>query len=111
MPRPEKHVFICTQARPPGHPRGSCADKGCTAMAETFWAEMQQRELFGRIAVTSTGCFGPCDIGPNLLVYANDGGENVMYNHVRPEDVPTIIEQHLLGGQPVESLQAPTDVW
>jgi len=29
MPRPAKHVFICSQARPPGHPRGSCAEKGC----------------------------------------------------------------------------------
>ena len=26
MPKPEKHVFICSQARPAGHPRGSCAE-------------------------------------------------------------------------------------
>lgn len=107
MPRPEKHVFICTQARPAGHPRGSCSEKGCVEVAETLWAEMQERNLFGRFAATSTGCFGPCGMGPNILVYP----EGVMYNNVRKEDVATIIEQHLLGGEPVTALQAPADVW
>jgi (2Fe-2S) ferredoxin len=107
MPKPEKHVFICTQSRPPGHPRGSCAEKGCGEMAETFWFEMQERDLFGRFAVTSTGCIGPCGVGPNVLIYP----EGVMYSGVTKADVPTIIEQHLLNDTPVESLLAPADMW
>ncbi len=107
MPKPEKHVFICTQSRPPGHPRGSCAEKGCAEMAEAFWGEMQARDLFGRFAVTSSGCIGPCGVGPNVLIYP----EGVMYSGVTKADVPAIIEQHLLGGNTIESLLAPEDVW
>lgn len=107
MAKPEKHVFVCTQARPPGHPRGSCSERGCAAVGETFWAEMEKRNLFGKIAVTSSGCFGPCNLGPNLLVYP----EGVMYCGVSKEDVTEIIEKHLLGNEPVERLLAPADVW
>lgn len=107
MAKPEKHVFVCTQGRPPGHPRGSCSEKGCAAVGETFWGEMEKRNLFGKLAVTSSGCLGPCDLGPNLLVYP----EGVMYTGVKKEDVNEIIEKHLLGGEPVERLLAPADIW
>lgn len=107
MPKPEKHVFICSQGRPPGHPRGSCQERGCTPLVETFWFEMQERNLFGRFAVTSSGCIGPCGMGPNVLVYP----DGVMYNGVSKEDIPTIIEEHLLGGKVVERLLATPDVW
>ncbi len=107
MPKPEKHVFICTQSRPPGHPRGSCAEKGCGEMAEAFWQQMQERDLFGRFAVTSSGCIGPCGVGPNVLIYP----EGVMYSGVGKDDVTTIIEQHLLNDTVVESLLAPPEMW
>ncbi len=107
MAKPEKHVFVCTQARPPGHPRGSCAERGCQAVGEALWGEMEKQNLFGRIAVTTSGCLGPCNLGPNLLVYP----DGVMYTGVTKEDIPEIIEQHLLGDKPVERLLAPADVW
>jgi (2Fe-2S) ferredoxin len=107
MAKPEKHVFVCTQARPPGHPRGSCSERGCAEVGETFWSEMEKQNLFGKIAVTSSGCFGPCNMGPNVLVYP----EGVMYTGVKKDDVSEIIEKHLLGNEPVERLLAPADVW
>ena len=107
MPKPEKHVFICTQARPPGHPRGSCQEKGCAEIAESFWFEMQERDLFSRFAVTQTGCIGPCGVGPNVLIYP----EGVMYSGVGKDDVKAIVEQHLLNGEVVDSLLAPADMW
>lgn len=107
MPKPEKHVFICSQARPAGHPRGSCAEKGCGEVLEAFWAEMQTRDLFNRFAVTSTGCIGPCPVGPNVLIYP----EGVMYSGVKKDDVTAIIEEHLLGDQVIDRLKAPAEVW
>ncbi len=107
MPRPEKHVFICTQNRPQGHPRGSCGAKGCADVMNEFMNEIQSRNLFEKIALTNTGCMGPCMFGTNVLVYP----EGVMYGNVTKEDVKTIIDEHLLGGKPVEALKVPPEVW
>lgn len=107
MARPQKHVFVCTQNRPPGHPRGCCAANGSNEILQAFWQELQRRNLFDEIAVTYSGCLGPCDQGPNVLVYP----EGIMYRGVSKEDVATIFDQHLVGGEPVEDLLAPAEVW
>ncbi|HEY0634167.1 MAG TPA: (2Fe-2S) ferredoxin domain-containing protein [Gammaproteobacteria bacterium] len=107
MPRPEKHLFVCTQQRPEGHPRGCCQAKGGAAIAEEFWFQLQGRNLLGRIALTTTACFGPCGIGPNVLVYP----DGVLYSGVTRDDVAEIVEQHLQNNQVVGRLQAPADLW
>ena len=107
MSKPLKHVFVCNQARPPGHPRGSCQGKGSNDVLQTFWQQAQVRSLWDKFAVTYSGCLGPCDSGANVLVYP----EGVMYSRVTKEDVEEIIEKHLLGGEPVERLKAPEGVW
>jgi (2Fe-2S) ferredoxin len=107
MPKPQKHVFVCSQSRPPGHPRGSCAQKGGNELLQAFWRELQQRNLFDTISITYSGCLGPCDNGPNVVVYP----EGVLYCDVTKEDVPAIFDEHLIGGTPVEWLRAPAGVW
>lgn len=108
MPRPAKHVFVCVQSRPPGHPRGSCGAKGCQAVFDELLSQSQSRELAAQgIQVTGTGCLSPCDSGPNLLVYP----EGVMYGGLKKEDVAEIIDSHLLGGKPVERLLVPSEIW
>jgi (2Fe-2S) ferredoxin len=107
MTRPVKHVFICTQGRPPGHPRGSCAASNSVALYQEFMQQFEKRGLWGKYALTSTGCLGPCDRGPNVLVYP----EGVMYGAVGKDDVAAIIEEHLLQDRPVERLKLPADVW
>jgi len=107
MPRPKKHVFVCTQGRPPGHPRGSCAEKGCAQVMDEVLFQFQQRQCFDTVQVTATGCIGPCGHGPNLLVYP----EGVFYTGVKKEDVAEIFDSHLLGDTPVARLLAPADVW
>jgi len=107
MSKPEKHVFVCSQTRPAGHPRGCCAQKGGNDLVQAFWKELQQRNLYDKIAVTYSGCLGPCDGGPNVVVYP----DGVMYSKVTKDDVTAIFDEHLLGGQPVERLQCPPTVW
>ncbi|MFM8333743.1 MAG: (2Fe-2S) ferredoxin domain-containing protein [Candidatus Methylumidiphilus sp.] len=107
MPRPLKHVFVCVQQRAEGHPRGSCSQHACGDVMNAFLGEIQKRNLFDKIAITNTGCLGPCGFGTSVLVYP----EGVMYGKVTKEDVPVIIEEHLLGDVPVERLQVPSFVW
>jgi len=107
MSKPEKHVFVCSQTRPAGHPRGCCAQNGGNDLIQAFWKELQQRNLFDKIAVTYSGCLGPCDRGPNVVVYP----EGVLYRGVTKGDVAAIFDEHLIGGTPVERLRAPAEVW
>lgn len=107
MPRPERHVLVCSQQRPPGHPRGSCQALGSGPVLQTFWAEQQKRNAYERVAVTYSGCLGPCAGGVNVLVYP----EGVLYQNVKAEDVPEIFDQHLVRGEVVERLKAPAAVW
>lgn len=107
MAKPLKHILVCVQSRPPGHPRGSCTDKGCAAVYQKFLDGFQARNLWDRYLLTNTGCLGPCQLGPSVLVYP----ESVMYTGVSPADVERIIEEHLLGDCPVQELSAPAGVW
>jgi (2Fe-2S) ferredoxin len=107
MPKPRKHVFVCSQSRPDGHPRGSCTRKGSGDVLQAFWQELQSRNLYDQIAVTYSGCLGPCDQGVNVLVYP----DSVLYANVTKEHVGLIFEQHLVAGKPVEQLLAPADAW
>ena len=36
MKRFEKHIFICENKRPEGHPRGCCAEKNSHEIRELF---------------------------------------------------------------------------
>jgi (2Fe-2S) ferredoxin len=74
---------------------------------DEFMKQWQTRQLFTQVAVTSTGCLGPCNVGPSVVIYP----EGVMYGNVTKADVSEIFDQHLLGGKPVERLIVSTDIW
>ena len=107
MPKPAYHIFVCTNQRPAGHPRGSCGEVGANAIFEKFSMGIEEKMLFGKAIVTSTTCIGPCGIGPVVVVYP----EGVWYNKVKPEDVGEILEQHIMQGKKVDRLEAPEDIW
>ena len=107
MPRPEKHVFVCTNSRPPGHPKGSCTERDNQGLLMELGRLMEERQAYGKVAITRTSCLGPCELGPSVLVYP----DGVMYVGVQAADIEEIFDTHLLGGQPVTRLQAPAEVW
>ncbi len=98
--RYERHVFVCENRRPDGHPRGCCAGRGGVEVKEALKAELKARGLLARVRAHSAGCLDACERGPVMVVYP----EGVWYGGVTPEDVPEIVERHLVGGEPVERL-------
>ena len=95
------HVFVCENRRDPSDPRGCCAAKGSGEIREALKAELARRGLKKQVRANSTGCLDACADGPTLVVYP----EGVWYSHVTVEDVPEIVEQHLVNGVPVERLR------
>lgn len=94
------HVFVCENRRAPDDPRGCCAAKGSEAIRAAFKEEIARRGLKREIRANSAGCLDACADGPTVVVYP----EGVWYGHVRVEDVPEIVERHLVHGEPVQRL-------
>ena len=101
MPKFEKHIFICGNQRPPGHPRGCCDPEGKAALQKLFKEKLKERGLKGRVRANQSGCLDQCEHGPTVVVYP----EAVWYGSVTPQDAASIVEEHLVGGRPVERLR------
>lgn len=95
---PRHHVFVCTNARAEGG-RPACAGRGGAAVLEALVEEILRRGLGADVAITHSGCLGPCWEGPNLVIYP----DGVFYTGVTPADAPAIAD-HLAGGEPVTRL-------
>ncbi len=82
-----------------------CGGTGCTsanapAIIEALEAQIAEKGLADEVKVVQTGCHGLCALGPIMIVYP----EGCFYSEVKVEDVPEIVEEHLLKGRIVKRL-------
>src|SRR5512135_2459061 len=95
-----RHVFVCENRRPPGAPRGCCADRGGGDLRAALKEAVRARGIQSKVRVNSAGCLDACEHGPAMVVYP----EGVWYGQVTLADVAEIVETHLVGGTVVERL-------
>lgn len=107
MPKPRHQILVCTNSRPPGHRKGSCAEKGSEALAARLKTLVDEKGLRDGVMVNRTSCLKHCSRGVTLAVQPG----NVWYAGVRPEDLDEICEAHLRDGRPVERLFMPDVPW
>jgi (2Fe-2S) ferredoxin len=100
LPKFERHVFVCTNQREPGAARPCCSGSGSGELHSLFKEKIKAAGLNVRVRANKSGCLDQCEHGPTVVVYP----EAVWYGFVRPEDVPEIVEEHLVGGNRVERL-------
>lgn len=101
MPGFRHHIFVCTNQREPGSPRGCCNPDGSAELHKAFKEALAARGLKATVRANKAGCLDQCEHGPNVVVYP----EAVWYGGVKPEDVTEIIESHIIGGMPVQRLR------
>ena len=82
-----------------------CGGTGCTSshsaeIIEKLEQELKAKDLENEVKVIKTGCFGLCALGPVMIVYP----EGCFYSEVKVDDVPEIVEEHLLKGRMVKRL-------
>jgi (2Fe-2S) ferredoxin len=94
-----QQVFVCTAK--------ACAANGSEATLEAFRAQLIEKGLLfhkgnraGAVSCVHCGSIGFCQIGPAVMVYP----DGVWYAHVTEDRVAEIVEQHIVGGKPVEEL-------
>ena len=101
--RYDRHVFVCVNQRPEGHPRRSCAAAGLALHARLKALAAQGSEDGPRLRINRSLCLDVCEKGPAMVVYP----ENCWYGAVRDEDLEEILETHLRQGEVVERLRIP----
>lgn len=93
------HIFACTNRRPEGHRRGSCAARGGEALRDFMKARAKEMGLSG-VRVNSAGCLDRCEFGPTIVIYP----EGVWYRAETREDVEEILTVHVRDGGRVRRL-------
>ena len=83
MPKPKYHILVCTNSRPPGHPKPSCGSSGANELLMTLNMGLMERGFQpGEVLVTGSACLGPCEEGPTVVVYP----DGVWYSKVKRYD-------------------------
>src|SRR5713101_6306622 len=97
------HIFVCTGK--------SCSAVESAQVKETFERELKARNILfgnekkgknpkGSVVLTECASVGFCAIGAAVLIYP----DGIWYAQVRAEDVPQIVEEHIVNGRTVERL-------
>jgi NADH:ubiquinone oxidoreductase subunit F (NADH-binding)/(2Fe-2S) ferredoxin len=77
-----------------------CHAHGCKAVTSAFVEEIQKQNLGNTVSVKATGCHGFCERGPLVVVKPQD----VFYQRVRVKDVPEIVAETVIKGNPIDRL-------
>ncbi|WNZ22008.1 (2Fe-2S) ferredoxin domain-containing protein [Leptolyngbya sp. NK1-12] len=85
-----KTVLICQNT--------TCRKAGAAKVLAAF-----QTEFSPNATIQGCACLGQCGNGPMVLVMP----DQVWYSRVHPDEVPTIVQQHLRRGQQVKALLYP----
>jgi (2Fe-2S) ferredoxin len=97
-----RHIFMCTNVRPDGHPRGCCmaraAEGGGVEKLRGYAREKARQLGIESIRWNAAGCLDRCEFGPNMVIYP----EGVWY-------IDEILETHVKNGGRVTRLMLQPD--
>ncbi len=85
-------VLICSGA--------ACISNNSQLIRKKLEEVIAKEGLQEEVAIIETGCMGPCELGPVMLVYP----DGTFYIRLKEEDVEEIVKEHFLKGRPVRRL-------
>jgi (2Fe-2S) ferredoxin len=89
-----KHIFVCTNTKDNG--KTCCGQERGMELVEAFRLELKRLEIKD-VRAQKAGCLDLCKFGPAAMVYP----EGTCYGHLSPEDVPRIVQEHIVNNVPV----------
>ncbi|WP_074651793.1 (2Fe-2S) ferredoxin domain-containing protein [Terriglobus roseus] len=100
MSVPERQILVCMNERDPDASRPSCRNEGAKKLKDELKDLVKDAGLKGRVRVLETSCMDQCEHAAVCVVYP----DNVWYSFTKAKDAEDIVQQHLVGGKPVEHL-------
>lgn len=104
-----RHVFMCTNVRPAGHPRGCCMERaaavGGVDKVRSYAREKARSLGIDNVRFNAAGCLDRCEYGPNMVIYP----EGIWYRYETTADIDEILQTHLVEGGRVERLMLTPD--
>lgn len=82
----------------------TCHRDGSAEVLSVLQSQIQVNNLTGQINLQATGCLGQCGNGPMLLVLQAETRQEIWYDRVRVQEIPLVVEEHLLSGRPVADM-------
>jgi (2Fe-2S) ferredoxin len=95
MPFREHYLFVCTNRRPDGHPKGSCAEKGSEDLLVKLKEALALRGAAKHVVrACGSSCLDLCESGITVV----QEPEHVAYGGVTAADVDEIADAAIRGG-------------
>ncbi|MEZ4390110.1 MAG: (2Fe-2S) ferredoxin domain-containing protein [Polyangiales bacterium] len=94
MPTRERYVWVCTNRRPDGHPKGSCGERGAESLKDALKIACAKAGLAPRVRVMHSGCIDLCERGVAVAVMPDDA----LLGGVTLDDVPELVTALAEGG-------------
>jgi (2Fe-2S) ferredoxin len=88
MPLRERYVWVCSNRRPDGNPKGSCAQSGSEALRDKLKVACHGAGLNGSVRVMASSCLDLCEHGIALAVMP----DNTLLGHVTEGDIPALVD-------------------
>lgn len=88
MPHRERYLFVCTNRREEGNPKGSCAQKGSEEIVKRLKTALLERGVAKTARACSASCLDLCEIGVTIVLEP----DHVVYGNVTLDDVDAIAD-------------------
>jgi NADH:ubiquinone oxidoreductase subunit F (NADH-binding)/(2Fe-2S) ferredoxin len=93
------HILVCQDPE--------CVHRGSREILASLKSELEVQGLTGEVQVLETSRIGGCDQGPEIMVYP----EGAHYGNLTADDIPFIVEEHLLKGRIAEKFLIKDDTF